>query len=52
MNLTRRTLLGLPAALVPIQKSNGIVTFQVDQTTGTLTQTSDFSTPTPVCVNV
>ncbi|WP_410788160.1 lactonase family protein [Kribbella sp. C-35] len=34
------------------QKSNNITTFSVDQTAGTLTQTGDFSTPTPVCVNV
>ncbi|MGW6195101.1 lactonase family protein [Kribbella sp. NPDC055110] len=34
------------------QKSNNVTTFLVDQTAGTLTQTGDFSTPTPVCVNV
>lgn len=34
------------------QKSNNVATFLVDQTAGTLTQTSEFSTPTPVCVNV
>lgn len=34
------------------QKSNNVTTFAVDQTTGALTQASDFSTPTPVCVNV
>ncbi|MFI5693190.1 lactonase family protein [Kribbella sp. NPDC051586] len=34
------------------QKSNNITTFLVDQTTGGLTLTSDFSTPTPVCVTV
>ncbi|MEU4197758.1 lactonase family protein [Kribbella sp. NPDC026611] len=32
------------------QKSNNVTTFAVDG--GTLTQTGDFSTPTPVCVNV
>jgi 6-phosphogluconolactonase len=34
------------------QNSNNITTFLVDQTTGGLTQTADFSTPSPVCVNV
>ncbi|GAA3090748.1 6-phosphogluconolactonase [Kribbella aluminosa] len=34
------------------QKSNNVATFAVDRTTGVLTRTSDFSTPTPVCVNV
>ncbi|MFF0345257.1 lactonase family protein [Kribbella sp. NPDC004875] len=34
------------------QKSNNIATFLVDQTSGGLTQAGDFSTPTPVCVNV
>jgi 6-phosphogluconolactonase len=34
------------------QKSNNVTTFAVDQTTGTLTQTGDLGTPTPVCVNV
>ena len=34
------------------QKSNNVVTFSVDRTTGLLTRSSDFSTPTPVCVNV
>ena len=38
--------------LVANQKSNNVVTFSVDQTAGTLTQIADFSTPTPVCVNV
>ncbi|MDX3003296.1 lactonase family protein [Kribbella solani] len=32
------------------QKSNNVATFLVDQTTGGLTQTSDFGTPSPVCV--
>ncbi|TCC06419.1 lactonase family protein [Kribbella soli] len=34
------------------QKSNNVVTFAVDETAGTLTQTGDFSMPSPVCVNV
>jgi 6-phosphogluconolactonase len=34
------------------QNSNNITTFAVDRITGGLTQTSSFSTPTPVCVNV
>ncbi|MGZ0147064.1 lactonase family protein [Kribbella sp. WER1] len=34
------------------QKSNNVTTFAVDQAAGTLTQTGDFGTPTPVCVNV
>jgi 6-phosphogluconolactonase len=34
------------------QKSNNVATFQVDRATGALTQTGDFSTPTPVCVTV
>ncbi|WP_427895269.1 lactonase family protein [Kribbella sp. GL6] len=34
------------------QKSDNVTTFAVDPTAGTLTQTGDFSTPTPVCVNV
>lgn len=34
------------------QKSNNVTTFLVDQTTGGLTQTSDLSSPSPVCVNV
>jgi 6-phosphogluconolactonase len=32
------------------QNSNNITSFAVDQTTGALTQTADFTTPTPVCV--
>jgi 6-phosphogluconolactonase len=34
------------------QKSNNVVTFAVDRMTGLLTRTSDFSTPSPVCVTV
>lgn len=34
------------------QKSNNVTTFRVDQATGALTQTGDFSTPAPVCINV
>lgn len=34
------------------QKSNNVTTFRVDQGTGALTQTGDFSTPAPVCINV
>ncbi|HZX07284.1 lactonase family protein [Kribbella sp.] len=34
------------------QKSNNVTTFAVDHAAGSLTQTGDFSTPTPVCVNV
>lgn len=32
------------------QKSSNVTTFAVDRTTGGLTQTHDFNTPTPVCV--
>ncbi|HEY3562761.1 MAG TPA: lactonase family protein [Kribbella sp.] len=34
------------------QKSDNVTTFLVDRTEGTLTRASDFSTQSPVCVNV
>ena len=34
------------------QNSNNVTTFAVDRETGGLSQTSSFSTPIPVCVNI